>query len=463
MVIFSSTSCALPHPTITPSISPNSPTIQPSSVKFSSKDDLQNMITDIELCLKNIIKSGADTNSLENLNVVLSNLDSMIFDSPLLEYSSALDVFLTYLKDFKDGDETKFKEHFSKYKELESENLKLNLNETEYFLLISSIRERARMKDSEIVLTFAGDCSFGTYPQAKPENKFDYVMEHTAKNDFEYNFKNCFSFFKTDDLTIANNETAISSRSKMVNKLWQIKSDPKFTPIYKIAGVDILNLANNHTMDCFSEGYQDTLQSLSENNLEYFDADIPLVKNVKGVQLVLLGYSVLRSQASEAIKTAIINDIEKHKTPDNFVIVNMHWGKEYSLQPVAYQKDYAYAFVDAGADLIIGAHPHIMEGIEKYNEKYILYSIGDFCFGGDPDLESRMTALFRFRIETNTRAVSMEIVPYYENSDGIESGYNNFQPTPLFGDEGQRISNYLASVSQPLTYGITQYNIFDPF
>ncbi len=451
-----------PKPLTSTGLTTEEPSPSPEIPK--GEDELKTVIYETEQLIKSIVKA-ASSDDIEALENILLNISGYTYISEIQPYADGIEKILEYLISFKSNgnDEKLFSDIISEYEKLENAELKLSFEDKDYFLAAVAIRERNRLKEDEIVITFAGDCSFGTYPQAKEENKFDYVMKNTAKDSFEYNFKNCTAFFNTDDLTVANNETAISLREKMQNKLWQIKSDPRFTPIYRHAGIETVNLANNHTMDCFQEGYEDTLKSLDENGIEYFDEAIPLIKEIKGKEIVFLGYSVLRREAAESRKQKVLEDIRKYKKEDNIVIVNMHWGVEYREQPVDYQKDYARAFIDEGADLIVGSHPHIMQGIELYKGKYILYSIGDFCFGGDPDLESRLTALFRIRINKDTEKIDLEIVPFYENSDGVESGYNNFQPLPLFGEEADKVISYLKRISEPLEYGVTEYNVFNPF
>jgi|GEM_PF-5657360 len=334
------------------------------------------------------------------------------------------------------------------------------------FLAANAVRLYHKTLDTNTaVLSFVGDTSFGTFPQAKQDRKFDYVFENTANGDYEYFFKYCKAFFHGDDLTIMNIETAISNRTRMKPKEWPIKSDPKFTKLLNIAGVEVANLANNHTYDCYDEGYQDTVESLESHNIKYFNDDKPLFYSIKDLDFVFLGYSILISEQSPSLKAKIITDIEKYKTDNNFIIVNCHWGQEYSEQPLLYQTEYARAFIDAGADLIIGTHPHIMQGVELYNNKYIVYSMGDFLFGADPDLLSNMTAVFRFYVNTKTLAVDFEIIPFFENSDGVNvrSGGNNFQPLPLYGKSAKSVTDYLERISSPLKGGAVIFKYFDPF
>ena len=429
-----------------------------------SESEFTGILADAREIIINIAKSGAAQEYIDSLNAAIVRLDSSEPVSEITEkVKGATDLLRTIISyDSSEIEEKALKTSYENYISTFG-NDALNLTKLDYYLAVVAIREKSRLNDKEAVLSFVGDCSFGTYPEAKKENHFDYVFENVAKGDFEYFFKNCHAFFRTDDLTIANNETAITIRTKMQNKLWRIKSDPMYTKLYPMTDIEVVNLANNHTYDCFKEGYDDTLESLEDNNVEYFDADHVLIKEIKGLQFVFIGYDIRQSQVSPSAKQEVIDAIKRHKTENNFVVANIHWGREYSEQPLAYQKEYAYAFLDAGADLIIGSHPHIMQGIEKYKDKYIVYSMGDFLFGADPDLESRDTSIFRIRVNTETKKVALEIYPFFENSDGVKSGYNNFQPLPLFGNETDTIFSYLKRISEPLEYGVTEYTTFNPF
>jgi len=402
-----------------------------------------------ESILKEVINKGANKESIE----ALTDFSKKCFLSGNSFYSD-LSLISDTLIDYSNGGEKKtdFKVRCENIISQNNENFNLTL--LDFYMLAAACIERGKLKNS-VALSFAGDSSFGTYPQAPESLKFEPVV--TKNPDyFNYPFKNCLAFFNSDSMTILNNEAAISTRTKMVAKEWQIKSDPKFTKMYVHGGVETVNLANNHTKDCFEDGYKDTLKSLDENNIKYFDDGKPLITTVDGIDFVFLGYDMRYRDASDSFRDRIISDIKKHKKSSNILLLSMHWGLEYNEQPTDYQKNYGRAFIDAGADAVIGGHPHIMQGIELYKEKYIIYSMGDFCFGGDPELLSRMTAVFKLYINKSTKKISLNVIPFYENSDGKEKGSNNYQPTPQIDEEADKIIGYLKRISEPLKYGLKE-------
>ncbi len=430
------------------------------TITYTYKDEL---INKVENSFNKIISTGCNDECIEdlkNLKEVLNNAkfkeqnETLYFET----LKDGLSILLGYVNEGNTAKSLKLV-----YEKLSSIDIdkKISYEEKDWFLLAVSCMERYKMKDN-FILTFGGDTSFGTYPQAEESTKWENVVD--SKPDYlNYPLKYCTPFFNTDNLTILNNETAITTRSEMVEKEWQIKSDPKYLPIYTNSGVDALNLANNHTKDCFEEGYEDTINSLTLNELLFFDDGRALVKNIDGTEFVFLGYNLIEREITDEFHDRIIEDIKNYKKDDNFVFVSMHWGVEYKEEPVEYQRKFARDFIDAGADAIIGGHPHIMEGIETYKDKPIFYSISDFCFGGDPELLSRETALFRFYINKATKEMTFKIIPFFENSDGVESFRNNFQPIPLYGEDAQRIINYLLRVSEPLENGLKEIPVNNYF
>jgi poly-gamma-glutamate synthesis protein (capsule biosynthesis protein) len=347
----------------------------------------------------------------------------------------------------------------------ETSELELNLpSQYEWFYAAAALYEQGRKRDGEITLTFVGDNSFGTYPETPEHLKFDHVF--AANNgDNQYVFNNTLPWFNSDDYTIINAESAFTDAEKAVNKMWRIKSRPEHTAFLPASGVEAANLANNHTMDYFEIGYKDTLKAFSEQKIDLFNDGMPLVKTIGGIETIFLGYDCRMSQYSADYLARIKDEVKQHKRPDNLVIVNMHWGVEYRETPVDYQTYFGQSILDAGADILMGSHPHRLESIENYNGKYIIYSMGDFAFGADPTLLSRQTAMFRVKFAKEDDTVVMKgltIVPTLENSNGSTTE-NNYQPLPVFGQEAADIVNELIRISAPIANGVTEYDYFDPF
>nr|WP_295971504.1 CapA family protein [uncultured Bacillus sp.] len=360
-----------------------------------------------------------------------------------------------------------YPEYVSIAEQLKSEapDLKMNLpSQHQWFYAAAALYEQGRKRNGEITLTFVGDSSFGTYPETPDHLKFDHVFTNNNGDD-QYVFKNSLPWFNSDDYTIMNAESAFTYEEKAVNKMWRIKSRPEHVAFLPASGIEAANLANNHVMDYFEAGYRDTLKAFSDHHISVFNDGMPLVTLIGGIETIFLGYDCRMSQYSSSYLDRIKQEVQLHKRPDNLVIVNMHWGVEYRETPVDYQKQFGHAILDAGADILIGSHPHRLESVEKYNGKYIIYSMGDYAFGADPTLLSRQTAMFRVKFAKEEQMVVMKgltIVPVLENSDGSTTE-NNYQPLPVFGQEAADIIHELIRISTPIENGVTKYDYFDPF
>lgn len=333
----------------------------------------------------------------------------------------------------------------------------------DWFYAAAATNQQGLKEKGVVTLTMVGDNSFGTYPETPEHLKFDNVFKKITAI--------ILMFSKIVFLGL-NPMTTLSSTPKVLLPMQQklkIKCGASKAILHTYSlpasGVDATNLANNHTMDYFQVGYDETLKAFKDNNIPVFNADAPLETTIKGMKTVLLGYDCRMSQQSPAYLERIVKDVKKYKKEDTLVIVNMHWGVEYRETPTDYQTQFGHAILDAGADIIMGSHPHRLESVEKYKDKYIVYSMGDFAFGADPTLLSRMTSMFQLRFTQEDNKIVLKdisIVPTYENSDGSTTE-NNYQPLPVFGDDAKKIVDELNRISKPIEGGVTEYTYFDPF
>ncbi len=333
-----------------------------------------------------------------------------------------------------------------------------------WFYAAAANYEQGQRKDEQITISMVGDNSFGTYPEAPEHLQFDYVFEKN-NGDNQYVYKNSLPWFNSDDYTVINAESAFTTETKAEEKMWRIKSHPKYAAFLPASGIEAANLANNHTMDYFEVGYRDTLKAFKEQDIAVFNEGTPLVRKIKNVETVFLGYDYRYRKSADSYLENIIRDVKKYKRKDNLVIVNMHWGIEYMETPAFYQTKFGHAALDAGADIIIGHHPHRLQSVEKYNGKYIIYSMGDYAFGADPTLKSRQTAIFRLKFAKEDGSVVMKglrIVPTLENSNDSETE-NNYQPLPVFGEKAKEVVDELTRISTIIPNGVDEFDYFDPF
>lgn len=325
-------------------------------------------------------------------------------------------------------------------------------------------KEKSTLKEGEAVLTFAGDCTIGSYPECGPQKRFETYLD--AAGSPTYPFDLVKDWFQADDQTIINFEGTLTTATKMANKSWRFKGRPAFAGILTKSGVEIATLANNHSRDYLETGYQDTIQHLTSENILVGDRGRPVRFSARGMNFVILSYNlwpVVDIAKTNADVTKICEEISQSAKGEAAVIVCLHWGKEY--EPVtASQKRYARQMIDAGAELIIGHHPHILQGVERYKGKYICYSLGNFAFGGNATVraESLDTVLVRPRfLPEGDHAIctGLTVVPCHMTSHS-NLKINNYRPRPLFGKDARRVVDRLLRLSSALPDGISQLDSY---
>jgi len=218
-----------------------------------------------------------------------------------------------------------------------------------------------------------------------------------VKNDYLWPFRKIADFLKSADLTFANLETPVSSRGVKVGSIYSFRSDPKVIAGLTYAGFDIVSVANNHAWDYGRVAFTDTLDNLVSAGISYIggghnesETHAGVIKKVGETNVGFLAYtnllpkSLLASgnNAGLAIldENKMVEDIRVMKTQVSLVVVSFHWGEEYQTIHNALQERIAREAIDAGADLIIGHHPHVVEDVGQYKGKYIVYSLGNFIF-----------------------------------------------------------------------------------
>ncbi len=210
----------------------------------------------------------------------------------------------------------------------------------------------------------------------------DYQIK--KNNNYNYPFLKIADTVKSADIAFGNLEGPISSRGSNQGSIYSFRDDPKTVEGLKFTGFDVLSLANNHILDWGRESLEDTISILKANNIEpvgagedYDEANKPVIKEVNGTKFAFLAYTNLLPTSFKATESVAgisefdVESIEKaikdaEKNAD-IVIVSLHWGDEYADYPSLWQKNLAHALIDSGADLIIGHHPHVVQGIEKYS------------------------------------------------------------------------------------------------
>lgn len=299
-----------------------------------------------------------------------------------------------------------------------------------------------------ITVSMVGDCTLGTDVNFDQSTSFDAFYQ--MKNDPGYFFQNVKDIFTADDLTVANMEGTLTTSNDRQQKTFAFKGDPSYTEILTRGGVEATNLANNHSHDYGDQSYEDTIQYLEAAGITTFGYDRTAVMDVKGIKVGLIGIYELKDGLGR--QQQVVDTIQEVKDQGaQVIIVSFHWGTEKSNVPDDIQKTLAHLAVDQGADLVVGHHPHVLQGIEKYQGKNIVYSLGNFCFGGNKNPSDKDTMIFQqtFTVE-NGELVEDDVTNIIPCSLSSESGYNNYQPMVLEGSEKERVLQKIEEFSAAL-------------
>ena len=287
-----------------------------------------------------------------------------------------------------------------------------------------------------ITISAAGDCTLGT------DENFDQSRSLNAyydENGPAYFLQSVKPVFEADDLTIVNMEGTLTESTSRMDKTFAFKGPADYTKILTEGSVEAANLANNHSRDYGEQSYTDTIAALDAAGIVNFGYDRTAVMDVNGVKVGLVGtYELAEGMGCEEEMIANIKAVEDQGA--QIVIVSFHWGIERENYPDENQVNLAHSAIDHGADLVLGHHPHVLQGIEVYNGKNIVYSLGNFCFGGNSNPSDKDTMIFQqtFTVQ-NGELVEDNVTNVIPCSLSSESGRNTYQPTPLEGEEKDRV------------------------
>ena len=309
----------------------------------------------------------------------------------------------------------------------------------------------AEVSESRTVTVSAlGDCTLGTDESFNTSTNFN---AYEAMNGTSYFFQNVRSILEADDATFANFEGTLTTETARESKEYAFKGDPSYTQILTDGSIDVVTLANNHSSDYGAKSLTDTEEALDAAGIDYCIGDKIAVKEVNGIPTAFIGIYVLNDGMAreEQVKQTIAAAKQQGA---KLVIVAFHWGTEKATEPDETQKSLAHTAIDCGADLVVGHHPHVLQAIEYYKGKYIAYSLGNFCFGGNSAPSDMDTMIFQqtFTIEKGEvqADAAATVVPCSISST---AGYNDYQPTPTEGDASASVIDRLNTMSA--NYGVT--------
>lgn len=267
-------------------------------------------------------------------------------------------------------------------------------------------------------ISLVGDCTLAG-------NRF----QSLCGDDMGYPFENVREYFENDDATIANLECNFSDALLSSGSLFHFKAPTENADMLVSGGIDFVTTANNHIMDYGQRGLDDTLSALDERGIAYgIDGQSVVFTTESGLKLGIYcgygGFMISETQIKEAIDKLKADGAE-------YIICALHWGVEGAYRPNAYQKNLAHAAIDAGADLVYGSHPHVLQPAEEYGGGLILYSLGNFSFGGNSFPRDYDSVIVQLTLCRNADGgVSLEACDYIPCSMSGSDENNDFRPTP---------------------------------
>ena len=272
---------------------------------------------------------------------------------------------------------------------------------------------------------------------------------------YDYPFAACSAELKKGDLAVGNLEAPIARHgTEFTDKRFRFRADPRSAGALKRAGFSVLTLANNHMMDFGASALRETINYLDRNGILHTGAGEtsaaarrPVFVRTKEGTVAFLAYSLTfpeefyaaaaRPGTAPGHAGQVREDIARAKAAADYVVVSFHWGSEGATSPQPYQVRAAHAAIDAGADLVLGHHPHVLQGIERYRKGIIFYSLGNFAFGS-LSRTATQSVIARITLDDGVRGV--ELVPLNVNNCEVR-----FQPRPLTGKNGEDVIDRLNS------------------
>lgn len=298
--------------------------------------------------------------------------------------------------------------------------------------------------DTSFTISFTGDCTLGNDVNFGYDTRLPQYYDEYGPTYF---FQNVKSIFDADDYTVVDMEGTLTTSEERNYEQFAFKADPEYVNILTYGNVQAATLANNHSHDYGDQSYTDTWNTLEQAGIVPFGYDDIAYVTINGAKVALIGMYELDEYLG--IKDNMLQNIQKAKDAgSNVIIMFAHWGEEKMYVPDEIQVELGHAAIDAGVDLVVGCHPHRIQGIEEYNGRYIAYSMGNFCFGGNNAPSDMDCYIFQktFTFKNGELQISdgYNVIPCSISSDDT---MNNYQPTPATGDEYTRIMTKIEEYS----------------
>lgn len=328
----------------------------------------------------------------------------------------------------------------------------------------------AALPGEEILLAAAGDVTLGYHLEEYLQERWGGLFPLEA---LAYPFAKITHHFRQADIAFINLEGPLTTRGRKLSKRFNFRADPRSLGSLILGGISVANLANNHITDYGPIGLRDTIAALDRAGIVSFGAGLTVeqaragaVVERNGLRVGFLGYVYLGPGSSEpraihastrrpgaaghpssveTLRTMIEEDLARLRPLADLFVVSFHWGREGSFYPGDDQRLLARFTIDRGAHLVLGHHPHVLQGIEAYGGGIIAYSLGNLVFGGNWDPQDKDSIILKVRLKRDG-VKGVEIVPIRTTNPPHAS----FQPVELQGDEAARVIRRLRAYSRGL-------------
>lgn len=332
------------------------------------------------------------------------------------------------------------------------ENMQQDNQSTEDENAVSDTEENdiREMNPEEITVTIsaAGDVTLGNYYGQDYSWSFRQMWD--KEQNAAYFFENVYDIFSSDDMTIVNLEGPLTrAEERRENQTYCISGEPEYVEILTAGSVEAVSMANNHRLDYFEQGTKDTVDAVKDAGIVYaYDNNLGIYET-KGIRIGFVSVNEV-GQGAGVEKYLKEGFALLQEEGVDLILANCHWGIERENYPEEYQQSLGKKCIDWGADLVIGHHPHVIQGIEEYKGKYIIYSLGNFCFGANRNPADKDCIIFQqtftfvdgeLQGETEARVIPCSV--------SSVSDRNDYKPTPAEGSEAQRILDRLNEYSTP--------------
>ncbi len=289
-----------------------------------------------------------------------------------------------------------------------------------------------------ITISAAGDVTLGNHHEQ--DYYFSFQQAYDEAENAGYFFENVYDIFAQDDCTIVNLEGPLTDSGSMrEGQVYSIKGKPEYVNILTEGSVEAVSMGNNHRLDYQQQGSDDTVEALQSVKIAYAFDDTVGIYETKGIRIGFV--SVNEVYHGAGVEKTMEEGIRRLQAEGvDLILACCHWGIEREYYPEDYQRTLGQKCIDWGADLVIGHHPHVLQGIEEYKGKYIIYSLGNFCFGANRNPEDKDTMIvqqtFTFVDGEKQEEAPFRIIPCSVSS---VTSRNDFKPTPAQGEEAKRI------------------------